>query len=139
MLTNIIRTQDLVIKNTFFDKPPKNKATYRKVGTQLGPPWTPDRYEEIDHCIIRNSWKNTIINTQTEPTTNVSTDHFTMIATIRQKLKAADKNDYDINLKSLSIGPETDSQGNINPNIVRYNEQVFDIQATKMWESSLTQ
>ena len=127
MLTNIIRTQDLVIKNTFFEKPPKNKATYRKVGMQLGPPWTPDRYEEIDHCIIRNPWKNTIINIQTEPTTNVSTDRFTMIATIRQKLKAIDKKDLDINLKNLDIGPETDSQGNVNPNIIRYNEKVLDI------------
>ena len=68
---------------------------------------------------------------QTEPTTNVSTDHFTMIATIRQKLKATDKNDYEINLKNLDIGPETDPQGNISPNIVRYNEKVFDILTNK--------
>ena len=50
-----------------------------------------------------------------------------MIAAIRQKPKAIDKNDYDINRKNLDIGPETDSQGNVNPNIVRYNERLFDI------------
>ena len=92
--------------------------------------------------MIRNSWKNIITNIQTEPTTNVSTDHYTMIATIRQKLKAIDKNNYDINLKNLDIGPETDSQGIINPKIIEYNEKFStfsQIKTTKMWESSLTQ
>ena len=54
-----------------------------------------------------------------------------MIATIRQKLKAIDTNDYGINLKNLDIGPETDAQGNINPEITRYNEKVSDILANK--------
>jgi len=54
-----------------------------------------------------------------------------MIATIRQKLKAIGKNDFEISLKSLDIGPETDSQGNINPNIIRYNEKVLDILTNK--------
>ena len=65
---------------------------------QLGPPWTPDRYEEIEHCIVRHSWKNTIIDIQTEPKTSVNTDHFTMIATIRRKLKANEQN----NQRSIS-------------------------------------
>ena len=94
---------------------------------QMGPPWTPDRYEEIDHCRIRNSWKNTIVNIQSEPTTNVSTDRFTMIATTRQKLKANEKKYLEINRKNLEIGPETDPQGNTNLNITRYSEKVFDI------------
>ena len=57
MRTNLIRTHDLIIKSTFFDKPSKHKATHRRIGMQTGPPWTPDRYEEIDHRIVRNSWK----------------------------------------------------------------------------------
>ena len=48
-----------------------------------------------------------------------------MIATIRQKLKAIDTNDYEINLKNLDIGPGNDAQGNVNPNIVRYNGKKF--------------
>lgn len=57
MLTNLVRTQDLIIKAIFFEKPPKHKATYRRIGIQLGPPWAPDRYEEIDHCMVIMSWK----------------------------------------------------------------------------------
>ena len=50
-----------------------------------------------------------------------------MVATIRQKFKAKEKQDFEINLKNLDIGPETDPQGNTNPNITRYSEQVLDI------------
>ena len=71
----MIRTQDLVIKNNFFEKPPNTKQ-HRRIGMQLGPPWTPDRYEEIDHRIVRNPWTNTVVDMQTEPTTNINTDHF---------------------------------------------------------------
>ena len=53
MLANLIRTHDLIIKSTFFDKPSTYKATYTIIGMHIGPPWTPDRYEEIDNCIMR--------------------------------------------------------------------------------------
>ena len=127
MLTNMIRTQDFIIKNTFFEKPPKHKATYIIIGMQLGPPWTPNRYEEIDHCIVRDSWKNTVADIQTEPSANVNTDHFTMIATIKQKLKANEEKELEINLKNIYIGPDTDDQGNINPSIVRFNDRVHEL------------
>ena len=91
MLTNLIRTRDLNIKNTFFEKDARHTATYQLIGMQFGPPWTPGRYEEIDHCIVRHAWKNTVVDMQTEPNTNVNTDHFTMIATIRQKLQTNEK------------------------------------------------
>ena len=54
MLANLIRTHDLIAKH-MFNKPSKHKATYRKIGMHTGPPWTPDRYEEIDHCIVTSS------------------------------------------------------------------------------------
>ena len=126
MLTNLIRTQDLIIQTTF-KKKPKHKATYRIIGMQLGPPWTPDRYEEIDHCIVRNSWKNAVADIRTEPNTNVNIDHFTMIATIKQKLKANEKNELETTLKNIDIGPDTDDQGNINPTIVRPNDRAHEI------------
>ena len=113
MLTNLIRTQDLIIKHTVVEKEAKHKATYRRIGAQLGSPWTPDRYEEIDHCIVRNAWKITVVDLQTEPNTNVNTDNVTMIATIRQKLKANEQKELQINLKNIDIGPDTDEQGNI--------------------------
>ena len=65
----------------------------------IGPPWTPDRDQEIEHRMVRNSWKHTITNIQTGPNTNVHTDHYTMVATIRQRPKANDKTEHEIKLK----------------------------------------
>ena len=86
MLANLTRTHDLTVKH-ISNKLSKFKATCRRIGMHIGQPWTPDRYEEIDHCIVRNSWKNTITDIQTEPSTNVNTDHYTMVVTMRQGSK----------------------------------------------------
>ena len=93
----------------------------------IGPPWTPDRYEEIDHCIVRNSWENKIINIQTEANTNVNTDHYTMVATIRQRPKANDKAEPVTNLQNIDIGPDTDEKESPNPLIVQFNEKIQEI------------
>ena len=94
---------------------------------QICPPWAPDRYEEIGHRIVRNSWGNITINMQTEPNTHVHTNHYTMVATIRQRRKANEKKEPEINFKSVDVGPDTDEQGNINPIIVKFNERVHEI------------
>ena len=43
MLANLIRTHDLIVKNTFPNTLTKYSATYRRIGMHIGPPWTPDR------------------------------------------------------------------------------------------------
>ena len=126
MLANLISEHMTLLSNIFFNK---YKATYRRISMHIGPLWTPDRYEEIDHCIVRNSCENTITNVQTEPNTNVNTDHYTMVATIRQRLKANDKTELGINLKSIDIGPDTDEKGSPNPLIVQFNGKVQEILA----------
>ena len=71
--------------------------------------------------------KNTITNIQTEPNTNVNTDHYTMVATRRQRFKANDKTELEINFKNIDIGPNTDGKGNPNPLIVKFNEEIQEI------------
>ena len=94
----------------------------------IGPPWTPDRHEEIDHCIVRTSWgKDIITNIQIEPSTNVNTDRYTMVATIRQILKANGQAELEIYIKNIDIGPDTDEQGKPNPLIIKVNEKVQEI------------
>ena len=70
---------------------------------------------------------NTITNIQTEPSTNVNTDQYTMVATIRRRFKANDKTEPEINFKSVDMGPDTDEKGNPNPLIVKSNGKVQDI------------
>ena len=127
MLVNLIRAHDLIINNTFFQKQNQHKIAYRRIGTNVGPPWTPERYEEIDHCITRNSWKNFIIDVQTTPHTNVNTDHYTLMVKVRQKLKAKEQITPELNFKNIDIGPEIDKDGKPNQYIVNFNEKIKEI------------
>ena len=54
-----------------------------------------------------------------------------MVATIRRKLKANEKKEVEVNLKHTDIGPDTDEQYNINPNIVRLNQRAHEISYNK--------
>ena len=58
--------------------------------TDGGPPWTVDRYTEVDHVIVRRCWRNSIRDVQSDLYVNVNTDHHTIIANRRQTLKARD-------------------------------------------------
>ena len=50
-----------------------------------------------------------------------------MISTIRQRPKANEKTESEINLKNIDTGPDTDEKGNPNPLIVRFVEKVQEI------------
>ena len=50
-----------------------------------------------------------------------------MIATIRQRPKANEKTEPEMNLKNIDIGPDTDDKGNPNPLIVKFNKKVHEI------------
>eukprot|EP00972_Heterocapsa_arctica_P098127 14478323-Heterocapsa_arctica.AAC.1 len=62
-LTDLLREHDLRVMNTFLHKPPREKATCKSVG-KVGDtgPWTTDRYSEIDFCLARTRWHNSIID-----------------------------------------------------------------------------
>eukprot|EP00972_Heterocapsa_arctica_P030378 4473409-Heterocapsa_arctica.AAC.1 len=75
--------------NTFFHKPPREKATCKFVGIvgDTGP-WTTDRYSEIDFCLARTRWQKSIIDVKTDPFTNISSDHQILKVKVKQQLKA---------------------------------------------------
>ena len=50
-----------------------------------------------------------------------------MIAAVRQKHKAREKKELQINPKNIDIGPDTDEQGNINPTIVKHIDRIHEI------------
>ena len=85
---NHLRATDMKVANTFYQKSNKFKGTYQKKdNTEGGPPWNTDRYCELDHCLVKKQWMNTIINVQADPYTNINTDHKVLEVEIRQKLK----------------------------------------------------
>ena len=90
--------------------------------TQVGPPWTSDRYYEIDHCLVKRHWRNSILDIQSDPYTNVNTDHYMIKITIRQALKAKEIAFADPTLKCITL-PE----GNEEQALLDFNEQVASI------------
>ena len=53
-----------------------------------------------------------------------------MTATIRQRLKANEKKEPEINLKHIDKGPDTDEQGNVNPIVVKFSDRSHEIFTT---------
>ena len=56
-LVELCKTKELVIKNTYFQKPNKNKCTFREFETVKGPPWNAHRYVELDYICNKSKWK----------------------------------------------------------------------------------
>ena len=98
----MLRTTDMKIMNTFFQKDPKHKATYQKKdNVDGGPPWTPQRYGEIDLCLARRQWANSIIDVKAISNTNINTDHKAISIKVKQKLKAREEPDAETTLKGI--------------------------------------
>ena len=86
-----IHGNELVVKNTMFNKSPKNKCTYKnkKTGHKGGKPWNTTNYGQVDYILSENKWKNAIYETWSSPYTNINSDHFPVMG--RMKIKFATK------------------------------------------------
>eukprot|EP00972_Heterocapsa_arctica_P059809 8821098-Heterocapsa_arctica.AAC.1 len=93
--------------NTFFQKPHSEKATCKAVGApgNLGP-WTTDRYYEIDFCLARTRWHNSVLDVKSDPFTNVTSDHKMVKIMFKQKLKAIDSSPPTPSLKGVNAKDE---------------------------------
>ena len=77
------------VANTYFQKEVKYTVTYQKKdNTDGGPPWDTERYCELDHCLVRKQWFNSIIDVQPDPNTNINTAHKMVAVKVRQHPKA---------------------------------------------------
>ena len=47
----------LCVTNTFFLKPEKHQFTFREPGVDHAPPWTPDRFAQLDFMLSPVQWK----------------------------------------------------------------------------------
>ena len=118
------------VMNTYFMKENKQKATYQKKdNTNGGPPWTPERYGEIDLCLARRQWTNSITNVESVPMTNINTDHKAIHVKIKQKLKAREESEQDITLKGIKPTKEGQTKEEA---IDNYNKKIQAICRRKM-------
>ena len=105
----LLRANDLNDANTFPQKEDKNNITYQKKDNiEGGPPWDTERYCELDHCLVREQWSNSIIDMQSYPHTNINTDHKMTAIKVRRKLKAREEPNREPTLKGRK--PEKEGQ-----------------------------
>ena len=81
-------SNQLMVANTWFQKPEHKLATYRDIATPWGDPeykWP--KYEQLDYIILPQRWRNSILDIESDVNSNISTDHFPVWSTVRTKLK----------------------------------------------------
>ena len=59
--------ENLVIKNTYFQKPPKRQVTKTNLGHNQNDTPTHASHEILDHWLIDARWKNSIVDINTYP------------------------------------------------------------------------
>ena len=100
--------------NTFFQKPNKDKATFKLVAADKETePWTADGYAEIDSCLAHRKWANSIKNVYTDPYTNVHTDHKSVIAKLNQKLRTLETTKTERSFKGSHMPEDQESEFNL--------------------------
>ena len=90
--TSFCQEHELVATNTWFEKPLAKLITHRNAATpNYTPPFTTDRFGQIDYILVNHKWRNAITNVETSSRHAVSTDHRLLIAQIRVKLARTPK------------------------------------------------
>ena len=98
--------------------------------TQIGSPWTSERYYEIDHCLVKRHWRNSILDIQSDPYTNVNTDRYMTKLIIRPARKAKEEIHMEPTLKGITIPEENEDNSFLN-----FNEQVANTLIQKQQDS----
>ena len=120
-----LRATDMRVANTYFQKLEKLKVTYQKKdNTDGGPPWNTDRFCELDHCLVRRQWMNSIIYVRADPYTNINTDRRSMGTKIRKNRKAREKP----NGEQSPEGIKPEKEGMTNEDAIReYNAKFREL------------
>ena len=93
--------------------------TYRNVAApNFHPPYTLDRYGQLDFILINRKWKNAVTNAESNLQTSVTTDHKLLVANIRTKLAAKKQ---PCQTRSARYRTHTTEQ------LHRYNEKVQEL------------
>ena len=82
---------NLALTNTYFKKNIEKTVTYRKVGFTIIDEINEKTDEQIDYIAVQHRWKNSISNIESDRRANLRSDHYPVTATVKIKLKAANK------------------------------------------------
>ena len=86
----------MVAGNIFFEKPAEQLVTYKVAGVKEWKlPWQIHKFAQMDFFLINSKWQNSITNITTTNVHAVETDHKLMIASVKFKLKANTRRQYE--------------------------------------------
>ena len=120
------RANDMKVSNTFFQKEDKHKITYQKKdNNDGGPPWDTERHCELDRCLVGKQWPNSIIDTQSDPYTNINADHKMIAIKVRHKLKAREAPRREPILKGIKQEKEGQSKEEALENYIKSRDLVI--------------
>ena len=77
----------LCVTNTLFDKTPQHQLTFREAGVPHAPPWTPDKFAQIDFLLLKNRWTNSVLDVTSHTDWFIDSDHYLVVAKLRVKFK----------------------------------------------------
>ena len=87
-----MNSYDLIVANTWYQKPQDKKVTYRDIRADINDTdYSPEQYAELDHCIVRRGWRNSIKDIESCTERYFPSHHFPTRITYRRKLKVVDK------------------------------------------------
>lgn len=86
-LVDFCKYHDYVLSSTFFMKHPRKQCTFKFSTTNgFGPPWTPERFAQLDHIVCPRRWRNSILNVESRTDIAFDSDHAILTANLRIKL-----------------------------------------------------
>lgn len=86
MLMDFCISNNLIISNSFFQKADSRKCTYKETRTEgFTPPWTPDRFAQLDAILVQKEWRNIVIDAESRPDIAFNSDHTFLTASIKGK------------------------------------------------------
>ena len=93
LFTEFALTHDLIVMNTWLEKPVHKLATYRGPTTQQfsNHNINTDTHAQMDYIMINDTWKNSIQNVDSIQTTLLDSDHALIIADLKVKFATKKK------------------------------------------------
>ena len=79
LLMELCVSNNLVVSNTFFDKPDEAKVTYRHLGTEPLEPVTEAKFTQIDHVLWPATQQHLVKDCWSDRTAAISSHHFVTI------------------------------------------------------------
>ena len=129
-MMDFCQEQGLVVMNTMFEKEKKKQVTRKELTTEgWKGPWSEDRYSQMDFCLARSRWKNSVVDVSSKPELAFNSDHCLVISTIKIRLKRqpTETNEPIIRYRNPTKQQKHEYNRRLSLNETWYEDQTIDL------------